>query len=315
MVYAHVNGATDSPCFGDPGLFTGAGEDGVLADPRDGDGNSVPLYRHKAAYMLFDQQLKFHMFLVDIDSGLQLDQDFRTDLEEIILIAKPAYTYPYVTPGTLFKDAVILSDVFNITGIGFELGGEADGRPDSLIINNNGLLVGDPTAPVYFGDFFRYGRLNDAAVPGAPVVPIVAGTVVDLSTILPAGCRFLALSIHGTVAGQPLLEGRDYTFDWRIVQDDFTPNLTAWQLTALTDWDDAAFPLISFQYVKIVNGVYDTLLGDTPIINGGDNPTYVRHTALKPGVNYAQELASLRSEHLDRPLQLVVNDNGLSYTY
>jgi hypothetical protein len=127
------------------------------------------------------------------------------------------------------------------------------------------------------------------------------------------------LVIHATVGGEPVLEGRDYTVNW------LKDSPSAWEVTALTDWDSVAPLNVTMELVSVdnlsVTPTPNTVVGWTPVFIGGLNPFYVRSTALDPDApDYAAQWAALRTEHIDRALMLKVNADtgvpgGVPYTY
>jgi hypothetical protein len=113
-LYANIISPADDARIGDPGFFIGADDNGEVYEPTDGVGNPVDIHRHTAAFCLFDRYLKFHMTYISWSADLQLDAQFTEDLNEIILITKPAYTYPYVEPSDDFEDELELWDTLSI---------------------------------------------------------------------------------------------------------------------------------------------------------------------------------------------------------
>jgi len=276
--------------------------------PTDGLGSTlVSTYRNSAAFVIFDRYLKYQMYYIEFARGLELSDQFKDDLEELVLVAKPSYTYPYVEPGEIFIDNVVLTDLFNIGNIGFEFGSDTDNGSDALHLAPNELIIGDTNFPWNIGDMFRYTTTTSLAVPGAPD-PVVAGYSFVVPS-MPTDSGLITLNVNATVGGEPVLEGRDYTVNW------LRDAGNAWEVTALTDWDSGALT-VSYQVAERLNGPYDTRDGWTPLIVGGLNPWYVRAMALDPdSPTYADEWDALRTEYVDRPLQLTVDESGGSYTY
>jgi hypothetical protein len=321
QLFENVIGPLDDLRIGDPGFFIGADDEGNVFTPTDGLGpNSVSLYRHCAAFILFDRYLKCHMFYIDIAPDQELSAQFMSDLEELILVAKPSYTYPYVEPSSAFTELATLFDDL-ILGVGFEWS-------DDLMLADNNLYIGDLDFPWDIGGYYRYIDYNGtiAGTAGLPVVPFqlpvqmfappVPGPVV-------LGQRLLSATIHATVGGQPVLEGRDYTLQWNVDEPD------AWWVTPLTVWDvpgaDIVVDLILVEYDNVGYtpcpfGIPDTRIGFTPLAIGGTNPAYVRRGAINPNSpTYAVEWPLVRSRHVDRSLSLHVTVNPLTvpepYTY
>lgn len=317
LLYEHVYGPLDNAQYGDPGLFYGADENGNVLNPTDGMGDPVNLYRHSAAFLLFDRYFKLHMFFISFHPNLELSAQFKTDLEELILVAKPAYTYPYVEPGTEFDDYILLDDIFCISRFRFSFGGDSDGQSDTLFLSNNELVYGDPNFPVTYGDYFKYDGFLTVPVPGAPIVVTPGYSFIIPLTV---ETRPLVLVINATVGGEHVLEGRDYTVNW--LQD----HIDAWKVIALTVWDFISPLTVSVEVVAEENlstvPIPNTVVGWTPLAYGGRNPFYIRKGALDPSLpTYAADFAAVRSEQIDRPLMLKVNadtgvlPDGLPYIY
>lgn len=322
----HVVGADDGACIGDPGLFVGADESGIVMTPDNTPNPGVPpviadvnLSRHTAAFVIFDQYLKMQMFSISIDPALELDDEFKDDLNDLVLVAKPSYTYPAVELNDGYYDPVTLTDVFGFSGFDFVFGGDEDGRLDGLVLAENELKVGDEDFPWYVGDFFRY-RSSVSFTTGALVDPLTPGA----SFIVPgipsgAGMTQLNLDCTRTSDGAQAIEGRDYTVDWLAEYPAGTPSVSAWRVTFLTECSaGSSAPNVTgtVWYTERLNGVYDTTQGWTPVCVGGLNPWYVRAGALSPSdPDYAVQWAALRTEHIDRPVQLTVVEGGGSYTY
>lgn len=320
-LYEHVVGANDLAAIGDPGLFIGADQQGIVLEPNDnsggiGVGDSVSTHRNNVAFFLFDQYLKMQMFYIEISPLLELDLQFKIDLEEIILIAKPSYTYPAVERNDLFIDGVVLTDVFSLPLISFDF--SQAGEPNSIQLANNELVVGDPEFPWNIGDFFTYEEVA-GPVTGPHPNPIPPGYIFDIAADLSAGQSLLVLSIAllRTLDGKVAVEGRDYTVNWLVEKPPLTPNPLAWRVTMLTECETGGPPVaFSAKVVNLVQGAYDTTLGHTPLTVGAGNPWYIRHTALDPeSATFIAEWEALRTEFVDRPIQLTVIDSGGSYTY
>ena len=306
-LYAHIVGAEDGACVGDPGLYVGADNYGNPLETTVIDGVEYPAFRQSTAFFIFDQFMKMHMFYVKIARGLGLTAEFRADLEELILVAKPSYMYPYVDPGELFIDDIVVTDLLTLSGINFVLGTETQDRLDSLHMADNALYVGEANFPYAVGDFFRYTDQGPTGVAGLSDPPLTGESFVVPG--VPTDAGILVLNIQATVGGEPVLEGRDYTVQW------LRSSVNAWEVTLLTDWDAGAVT-VTYRVAERSNAVYDTRDGWTPLIVGGINPWYIRREALDPDApDYEDQWAATRTEFIDRPIQLTIDDDGNSYTY
>lgn len=318
-LYEHVIGADDDSRIGDPGLFIGADEHGTVFAPTDPDtGNPVSLHRHSVAFILFDQYLKVQMFYIEISADLELDTQFKDDLEELILVAKPSYTYPNVNLNDHFRDDVTLSDI--LVGLHVPFDPDEGTQASSIFLAPNELSIGGPF-PWYIGDFFKYENNQVVTTAGGFLDPIPVGTTFLVPNI-PLGSSLLQLNVlvTRTADGLAAIEGRDYTVNWLAEDPLGTPNPVAWEVEFLSECDNAgpSVPNISCEvwYAERLNGVYDTTLGWTPVTVGGNSPWYIRDGALDPSApTYAAEWAVLKTEHIDRTLQLTVDESGGTYNY
>jgi hypothetical protein len=299
----------DDARIDDPGLYLDASETGVVL------AGGVPAYRHSAAYLLFDKYLKAHTFNVQIAADVPLIPAFQQDLQELILISKPGHTYPFVGTSDLYVDTLGLIDELAVN-IAFSLGGSGDGYPDMIRANTNALLIDDP-CPFVLDDMFNYPGWNTydgTALSGYSTQPVDSSTVVTAgeTIVLVPETNGAITSIHipATRAsdGKEVLEGRDYTVDWRADEP------TAWTITILEDWTPLAADLVILfrQVLHVGAGTFDAHEeGWSPILVDGTNPWYIRAGALNPNeATYAQEMAALRVEHVDCPLWIRV-DEGL----
>lgn len=73
------------------------------------------LYRHTVAFHIFDKFLKYHSFLVRINTQSGLPPSFITDVSQILNQAKPAHTYCYFQPSTSFYDEMEATDSLALT--------------------------------------------------------------------------------------------------------------------------------------------------------------------------------------------------------
>lgn len=323
QLFEHVIGPIDDLRIGDPGFFIGADDEGNVFTPTDGLGpNPVSLYRHCTAFILFDRYMKCHIFYIDIAPDQELPAGFMSDLEELILVSKPSYTYPYVEPNSAFDELATLFDRF-LLGVGFEWS-------DSALLADNYLCIGDADFPWDIGDYYRYidTSITIPGTAGNPVVPFrlpVTMFVPPVPGPVVLGQRLISATIYATRAsdGQPVLEGRDYSIQWNVDEPD------AWWVVPLTVWTvpgvDIAADITVVEYDNVSYtpcpfGIPDTRIGFTPLAIGGTNPAYVRRGALNPSSpDYAADWPLVKTRYVDRSLSLHVTVNPTTvpepYTY
>jgi len=285
-------------------------------------GAVIPLniLRHNVAYVLFDRYLKAHMYYIKFDIGLELDAQFRDDLEEIILIAKPSYTYPAVDTNAIFIDDVGLSEDFDFL-VTLLLSGDGDEGLSSLHVADNTLKIGDTDFPWQIGEYYRYSTMQAYNTVTNPIP--VGRTVLP---VFEAGCSLLSYNMlcHRVEDGALVIEGRDYVINLVAEDPAGTPNPLRWQVEFLTEciaYGKGGTTLYQTGNIaRKVTGTYNTTWGHTPICIDGLNPGYIRSGALDPASpTYAAEFEALRTEYVDRPVQLTVVPNTatptVSYTY
>jgi hypothetical protein len=246
----NIVGAQDDPQVGDPGLYVGTDETGVVLSPLP-----TRIYRHRMAFVLMDQYLKFHTFSVRFDA-LALSvaaNDFTQslkDLNELVLSAKPSHTYVFTTPTTSFRDEVeVLEDDISFNRL---VGSRVYG-PDKVIFTDTEPVIGAGIWNV--GDYFKYEYYTVSTA-----FPVVAVPVLLTNTpVPPRAGRLVRVYVPGDVGGVALIENVDYTVNYATRQ---VTRLTAWtSTTANVVWTQlnignlAAAPIGTADMPLLVNGV------------------------------------------------------------
>jgi len=127
--------------------------------------------RHKAAFVILDKVLKHHLFDVKFDAALLplLSITVFKDLQELVFVAKPTYTFIALTPALFFSEALRVTEDFEETAI-LGLGG---GAGEIIALNENPLTVIGSSWTI--GNWFRYvDKTGTFAAPTA-TVPAVLG--------------------------------------------------------------------------------------------------------------------------------------------
>ncbi len=302
-LYNHIVGPLDDALVGDPGLYVNADDNGNVTQVV---GSSA--VRHSVGFVLFDRYIKLHLFYIQIHDDIALSTEFLVDLEDLILVAKPSYTYPYVEPAAELEDTIALLETFEYARA-LALGG----TEDALQVADNRLIVGDPNSSMMVGDFFRYVEYpwTPAGVVTSPVPP-------PFVLPLPAGQRLLDMQLDAEVpAGPPVgaasmrvREGVDYDFQFRPTVG-VPPVPASWTVTPTSAWNNTGALNFMGLALEIVNrGVVpipDTTIGFTPLTVGGQDPGYVRANTDVPNAT-TQKIDRSISLHLDA-------GGGTPYTY
>lgn len=108
LVYENVVAPTDDGRIGDPGFFIGADDEGIVPAFIE----MYPAKRRKFAHEMMNTFLKWHFFYVHLDplAFSRFDTAFINDLQDLVLIAKPGYTYCYIEPASSFHDEMVLQE-------------------------------------------------------------------------------------------------------------------------------------------------------------------------------------------------------------
>lgn len=105
--------------------------------------------RHKAAFVVLDTWLKYHLFSLSFDPSLlgQLGAELINDLQALVLIAKPTYTYVIVTPSSLFKEIIRIEEEDINVQPSINLGGSEgeviSGNASPLLILGSSWRIGN----------------------------------------------------------------------------------------------------------------------------------------------------------------------------
>jgi hypothetical protein len=96
--------------------------------------------RHKAAFVVLNDYLKHHLFSVTFDTSITelLPTNLILDLQELVFVAKPAYTTLIVTPSTFFEELIFINEEDLSTGATYTLGGVSG---ETILGNTSPLMV------------------------------------------------------------------------------------------------------------------------------------------------------------------------------
>ncbi len=143
----HVIDPIDGAKIGDPGFLIGADHTGFSPDATTG---AVPM-RYNVAFVVLDTWLKHHLFYVSFNPVLMgsLSASLIRDLENLVFVAKPAYTYIILSPASLLKDLIPLEEKLEFRSKRW-FGGQ---RGDEISINTQAPLLIDGTWRI--GDWYR----------------------------------------------------------------------------------------------------------------------------------------------------------------
>jgi hypothetical protein len=251
----NVIGASDNPVIGDPGLIIGADETGFIPPPGE------PVLRHRLAFVLMDRYLKYHTFSIKFNAielaaavGDALPQSLK-DLNELVLTARPAHTFPFTTPETFFRDEVqVLEGTISFNRL---LGSRVFG-PDKVVYADAVPIIGAGVWSV--GDYFKYELLTLSTAFPSVGVPVTLGG----APIAPRSGRLVLAHVAGTAAGRVLVENVDYAVNY--------PTRT---ITRLTAWASTTAN-VTFRQLNVGNlSVAPKGPGDMPVLINGVDPVLI----------------------------------------
>jgi hypothetical protein len=242
-LYENVIGAPDNPKIGDPGLFIGADDEGVV--PAYGD--AYPAKRRKLANVMMNTWLKYHMFYVRFDSVVNtlVTPEFLNDLRELIIIAKPGWKILYIEPASDFLD------VLRITESDLQIQTTVQ-LLDSMRLGDQGLTLQSSSWAI--GDVFRH----NAAVLSAPLF-VADGISVPPPVVLASNIN--AKRLKGPVVTPFPQEYVDYDFDYK-----------TGTITPTTVWPAGTYTM---EYASVTFTPFaskNPAVGDTDQIIGGNDP-------------------------------------------
>jgi hypothetical protein len=252
----NVIAAADDPQVGDPGLYVGADETGIVLSPLP-----TRIYRHRMAFVLMDRYLKYHTFSVKFSAtalSASLGSDFAQslkDLNELVLSAKPSHTYVFTTPTTEFLDEVEIdeADILFHRLVGSRVYG-----PDKVLFTDSTPVVGGGIWNA--GDYFKYETFTALTIFAVPFVPVLLAN----APILPRVGRLVLVRLDGDVAGVSLVENVDYTVDYA---NRTITRLSAWTLTTVN---------VTYTQLNIGNLVDAPIgAGDMPLLVNGVDPALI----------------------------------------
>jgi hypothetical protein len=245
QIYENVVGQIDEPHVGDPGLFIGADEDGVV--PTTGNAK-----RRKMANIVVDKYIKRNLFYVHFDLALAdlFPPSFINDLRELVLIAKPGYALAYVEPTSSFHDEMHLGE----QALTFQ--GELTLIDPAKLSPDRPLLVGGDW---HVGDAFRRG----GAVPSEAL--LTADGVGIPAPVTLGHDHLTVINIHSP--GEPVLAWHQVGGVW--VPKDYTVDYLTGEVTPLTVWPAGAYTVEYSWYLLIPAASVDPADGDTLFFVGG----------------------------------------------
>lgn len=242
-LYENDIGAPDDPHIGDPGLFIGADDEGNIP-------SNIALFsakRRRFANVIMNTFLKYHMFYVHLDPTVfqNFSGQFIADLRELVLIAKPSYTYVYIEPTSSFFDRLVMLEDDVQIGV-------------SLTIDTEEVLVGEQTLTLQtlswnIGDNWRFN----------PYVPTeILSVTAPPSYHQLAYPNVLACHINGPAK---LKEWIDYRIDYKLGR-----------IYPLVTWPVGSYTAGYSSVTITTEASKDPALGDTAFVVGGPDPCLVR---------------------------------------
>jgi hypothetical protein len=248
----HLIGASDGPVIGDPGLVIGADETGFIPPP------GQPVLRHRLAFVLMDQYLKYHTFSIKFNAielaaavGDALPQSLK-DLNELVLTARPSHTFPFTTPETFFRDEIqALESTISFNRL---LGSRVFG-PDKVVYADAIPVIGAGIWSV--GDYFKYEfSVVTTSFPSVGVPVALTG-----APVAPRHGRLVIVHLAGSASGRALVENLDYfvSYGSRTVM-----RLTAWASNTVN---------VTYRQLNIGNLADGPKgIGDMPLLISGVDP-------------------------------------------
>lgn len=253
LLYENILGQIDDPRIGDPGLFVGADDEGFVPP----NITSYPAKRRKMSNVVMNIFLKYHIFFVSLDPTIYnlIDRTFIQDILELVLIAKPSYTYVYIEPASTFVDTLRMLEA------DIAVSPTVTPIPEVMLLGNEGLTISSMSWNI--GDVWRF----NPKVP-AEALPITTPTPTPpddpWNDLTYSNITALHISKDGGTSG--LVEYTDYRVDY-----------TVGRVYPLVEWPAGAYTAEYASITLTPQASKDAALGDTDYSIGGQDPVQVRH--------------------------------------
>lgn len=242
--------------------------------PPEAEGQGAPLslsvelppllYRRTIAFLLMDRRLKYHSIQVRVDPAASLSAEFLEDSLRLVRGAKPAHAFVFFeTPPTL-RDEMPVEETVELD-LDHALN-DAFGLPDAHATYAT-------TSPLRYGDCYRF------AARTADITP-TAGSTQTLPTTLPSGATAVRTLVSvgfaedARVGGRRPVEGIDYRVNYP------TGELTILEGVTLTPDPVTVSYVDCLRRVLAPSDTHDD--GETAIVYGGADPTFVRQPGSTP---------------------------------
>lgn len=244
----NIIGAWDDPRIGDPGLFIGADDEGIVPSFIA----THPAKRRKMANVVMERFLRWNIFFVRFDNTViaLLDADFVEDLLGLILVAKPGYRYMFVEPFNDLEDTLLIQENSLDIDTAVALAAEQS-------------LVGEDTIAIQSFSW-NIGEAWRANTPITGQALVVADGV-----SVPNGGGAIALGVQNIISKFLWIGGTTYA---AVKEDvDYDIDYKNGTLTPKTIWPAGTYTIDLRNLIVTAAGSADPSLGDTfPVIGGAD---------------------------------------------
>lgn len=151
--------------------------------------------RNKAAFVVLDTWLKYHLFYISFDPSFlgQVSPTLISDLNELVFVAKPTYTYLILSPSSLFKEIIKATEFLSYSPYLTPGGDEGE----IMSANASPLVIGSGWR---IGNWFRYiSNTGTFTAPAASIANVLgvptAGYAHYISKFVPDSADFTASNV------------------------------------------------------------------------------------------------------------------------
>lgn len=224
------------------------------------------VYRRTVAFILMDRHLKYHSVQVRVDPSVGLSTELLEATLRVVKTAKPSHVFVFFETLTSFRDVLDVEESVEL---------DLNHHLEDLLRFPNAQATYAPTSLLRYGDCYRFVARSTSFTP-------TPGLVQALPTVLPAGptaVRTLvkvAFDPAARVGGRRPIEGTDYTVDYTAGTVKVTGGVT------ITPNPVDLFYVDCIRRVLAPSDPHDP--GETAIVYGGTDPTFVRGADQNPEV-------------------------------